>query len=53
MIIFLLGEEMSVLWPKPPAVPGSTLLGKLKLSDIRTLSKPFGLRVSSFSEVFL
>lgn len=30
---------MYALWPTPSAVPGLTLLHKLKLSDVRSLSK--------------
>lgn len=40
----LLSKEVSVLWPTPPAAPGLTLLGKLKLSYIRSLSNPLGLK---------
>ena len=37
---------MPVLWPTPLAVPGLTLLGKLKLSHIKSRRKPLGLRKS-------
>jgi len=37
-------KEASVLWPPPPAVPGLTLSGKLKLSYVRSLAEPSGLR---------
>lgn len=40
----LASKEVSVLWPKPPAIPGLTLLGKFKLSYKRSLSKPLGLK---------
>lgn len=33
-----------MLWPTPPALPGSTLLGKLEHSYIASLRKPFGLK---------
>lgn len=41
-----------LLWLPPPPAPGLTLLGKLKLSYVRSLSKP-GLRRGSFNRVFL
>lgn len=43
---------MSVLWPKPPAVTGLILLGKLKQSHIRSLRKPIGLKGDSIHWVF-
>lgn len=40
---YLLAEQRgSVLWPSPSIVPELALLGKLKLSYIRSLSKPLG-----------
>lgn len=44
LIIFKLSKEMSVLWPPTPATLRSTLLGKLKLSYIRSSSKSLGLK---------
>ena len=42
---YLVAEQASVcVWPTPPAVPGLTFLGRMKLSYIRSLSKPLGLK---------
>ena len=46
-----------MLWPTPPAAPGLTLLGKLKLNYIRSLQKPLGFKkvtpsVGSFFDIF-
>ena len=35
----LVSKAVSMLWPAPLAAPGLTLLGKLKLSYIRSLNK--------------
>lgn len=39
-------------WPTPPAALRLTFLGKLRLSYIRFLSKPLGLKGDSFSRSF-
>ena len=52
-IIFQLSKEESVLWPTSHAAPGLTLLGKLKLGYITSLSKPLGLRGDSYNWVIL
>lgn len=42
---YLLAEQrQSELWPTPAAAPGLTLLGKLKLNYIKSLSKPLGFK---------
>lgn len=42
---YILAEQGgSLLWPRPPARLGVTVLGMLKLSYIRLLSKPLGFK---------
>ena len=52
-LTFSLSKEEFVLWPTLLTVPWITLLGKSKLSCIRSLNKPLGLKSDPFCGVFV